>query len=292
MNIHHLELFYYVARHGGIMEAVRNMPYGVQQPAVSSQILQLEETLGAKLFTRRPFQLSDAGVKLYGFIEPFFSHLDETADTIRGSETHLRIGASTAVLRDHLPMVLRSVQKKVPRLRITLHEGIEPELLGELEKQEIDFAITSVDRTLGPGFDSHALMKLPLVLLVPAQSALQHESDLWKFDKIEEPLITPPPGEAISRCFQRGLFKRQVDWLTSIRVNSIELIETYVQNGFGMGVSVQIPGRKLLPDVRAVALSEFDPISLCAVWRGKITPPLQMLLDALIAHAASIENRS
>ena len=33
MNIHHLELFYYVAKFGGISEAVRNMPYGIQQPA-------------------------------------------------------------------------------------------------------------------------------------------------------------------------------------------------------------------------------------------------------------------
>ena len=32
MNIHHLELFYYVARHGGISEAVRKMPYGIQHP--------------------------------------------------------------------------------------------------------------------------------------------------------------------------------------------------------------------------------------------------------------------
>jgi hypothetical protein len=29
---HHLELFYYVARFGGISEAVRNIPYGIQQP--------------------------------------------------------------------------------------------------------------------------------------------------------------------------------------------------------------------------------------------------------------------
>ena len=39
MNIHHLELFYYVARHGGITEAVRNIPYGIQQPAVSGQVV-------------------------------------------------------------------------------------------------------------------------------------------------------------------------------------------------------------------------------------------------------------
>jgi hypothetical protein len=28
MNIHHLELFYYVAKHGGISDAIRHMPYG------------------------------------------------------------------------------------------------------------------------------------------------------------------------------------------------------------------------------------------------------------------------
>ena len=62
MNVHHLELFYYVARHGGIMPAVRNIPYGIQQnPPSSSQIAQLEEYLGATLFQRRPFQANDCG---------------------------------------------------------------------------------------------------------------------------------------------------------------------------------------------------------------------------------------
>ena len=57
MNIHHLELFYHVARHGGISSATRKIPYGIQQPAVSGQILQLEKSLGLKLFQRRPFAL-------------------------------------------------------------------------------------------------------------------------------------------------------------------------------------------------------------------------------------------
>src|SRR5204862_6629159 len=65
MNVHHLELFYYVARYGGIMEAVRNMPYGIQQPASSAQVSQLEEFLGLTLFQRRPFALTPGGEKLY-----------------------------------------------------------------------------------------------------------------------------------------------------------------------------------------------------------------------------------
>src|SRR5690349_14052314 len=104
MNIHHLELFYYVARYGGIMEAVRNIPYGIQQPAVSGQVGQLEQYLGTTLFQRRPFALTPAGEKLYRFIEPFFSNLDTIALELQGGEARqIRIGASTVVLRDHLP---------------------------------------------------------------------------------------------------------------------------------------------------------------------------------------------
>src|SRR5712672_1311138 len=69
MNIHHLELFYYVARHGGISEAVRNIPYGIQQPAMSGQVIQLEEFLGVTLFHRRPFALTPPGEDLYEFIK-------------------------------------------------------------------------------------------------------------------------------------------------------------------------------------------------------------------------------
>ena len=50
MNVHHLKLFCYVAKHGGISAAVRHIPYGIQQPAVSGQMRQLEGDVGEKLF--------------------------------------------------------------------------------------------------------------------------------------------------------------------------------------------------------------------------------------------------
>ena len=97
MNVHHLELFYYVARHGGISEAVRNIPYGIQQPAVSGQVAQLEEDLGVTLFHRRPFSLTPPGQKLYRFIEPFFGGLNDMAQELQGgSARQLRIGIQMA----------------------------------------------------------------------------------------------------------------------------------------------------------------------------------------------------
>ena len=94
MNVHHLELFYYVARHGGVSAAARAMPYGIQQPAISAQILQLEDSLGVTLYQRRPFQLTTQGKVLYDFLAPFFGGLTEMSDRIRGGgEKRLRIAA-------------------------------------------------------------------------------------------------------------------------------------------------------------------------------------------------------
>ena len=89
MNVHHLELFFYVAKHGGISSAVRHMPYGIQQPAVSGQILQLEEYLGQKLFHRRPFSLTPGGERLFRFILfAIKKRFDESGNILRSKRSH------------------------------------------------------------------------------------------------------------------------------------------------------------------------------------------------------------
>src|SRR5205085_11421155 len=206
MNIHHLELFYYVARHGGISEAVRNIPYGIQQPAVSGQVAQLEEYLGVTLFQRRPFELTPAGEKLYKFIQPFFSNLETVSNELQGGKARqIRIGASTVVLRDHLPELFQSVRKKFPNLKIDLREGYQVELENLLQKEELDLAVTLIEKKSAPGIHSMALLELPLVLLVEKNSKVTAAEQLWARDKIEDPLICLPSAEAISRNFQQAL---------------------------------------------------------------------------------------
>ena len=152
MNIHHLELFYYVARHGGITEAVRNIPYGIQQPAVSGQVAQLEEYLGVTLFQRRPFALTPAGEKLYHYIQPFFANLDLIASELQGGKARqIRIGASTIVLREHLPEVFQNVRKRFPNLKICLREGYPADFENLLLKEELDLAVTAIEKKPAAG---------------------------------------------------------------------------------------------------------------------------------------------
>lgn len=289
MNIHHLELFYYVARHGGISEAVRNMPYGIQQPAISGQVIQLEESLGVTLFHRRPFALTPPGQELYEFIKPFFDNLAPMAEKLRGGVSqHLRIAASETVLGDYLPEMLPELRGKFPKLKVSLREGYHPEVLTWLQQQEIDLAIGLLGGKPPAGVNALPLFKLPLTLLVPKSSKLVSAEELWRRDRIEESLITVPRNEPIRRAFQEGLAKRGVDWLGGIEVSSIEMVQTYVANGFGFGVTVHVAGMRLHSKVRPVVLEGFEPLTFGVLWQGRRSSVLDGMIKIVERKAETL----
>jgi len=289
MNVHHLELFYYVAKHGGIMPAVRNIPYGIQQPAVSAQVAQLEEFLGVTLFQRRPFALTPAGEKLYAFCAPFFANLEKIAAEFQGGQArHFRIGASTIVLRDHLPKLLQGVHKKFPGLKVALREGFPVQLEELLAKDEIDLVITLIERKPPAGFHSQVLLELPLALLVEKKHPLQSAEELWQRDKITDSLICLPATELVTKNFLARLRELGVEWFPTVEASSMDLIETYVANGLGIGLGVVVPKRPLPANVRVLPLKDFPPALIGALWRGKNTPLLAAFLDMARQRASEI----
>ncbi len=289
VNIHHVELFYYVAKHGGISEAIRHMPYGIQQPAMSAQILRLEDDLGVKLFTRRPFSLTPPGEKLYQFIQPFFSNLETVAAELRPEAApHLRIGAPELMFRDHLPDLLKGLRSRFPRLKFSLRSGYQPQLETWLEQREIDFALTPLETNPATGLKMVSLLHLPLVLLVPRRSPIKDAADLWALDKIEEPLICLPPTETTSKNFQEGLARLGVDWPPGLVASSLEVINTYVLNGYGIGLSVAIPTRPFPRSLRMLPLDGFKPVELGALWYGEPNPVGKAFLEELQRRALNL----
>lgn len=282
MNIHHLELFYYVVKNEGITAASRNMPYGIQEAAISGQVAQLEEDLGVALFQRRPFALTPPGKKVYRFIKPFFDNLEPMAQGVRGGVVqHLRIAASEIILQDYLPDMIQQTRKQFPRLKVTLKEGYHPEVVKWLEQREVDLAIGLLGGKTSHGIHSLALFELPLVLLVPQQSKIQSAEELWQQDHIEEKLITTPANQVICRAFEEGLAQRKVDWFSGIEVSTIALIETYVVKGYGIGVTVGIPTRKCHPQVRLLPLEGFPLMTFGVLWQGVRTPVLDHFLTVV-----------
>ena len=139
LNVHHLELFYYVARAGGITPALKLIPYGIQQPAVSSQVAQLEDAVGAKLFHRRPFSITPVGREVFEFIAPFFGGLPQLAKNVQGkSGAQLRLAATAGVMRDYFPPLLRELEQRVPGLRLSLREATPAVAARLLREHQVD----------------------------------------------------------------------------------------------------------------------------------------------------------
>jgi len=294
VNVHHLELFYYVAKYEGITAAVRKMPYGIQQPAVSGQILQLEDELGVKLFNRRPFALTEAGEILYDYAYPFFSKLPEIGERVRREEgSHLRIAASASVLGNHLPEVLEQLKLDHSELQLTLWEVEPSDVHSQLTGQQADIAVTVMHDRMSDGLRAEELLSVPLCLLVPSSCKVKKFEDLLEDNPYGEgkvgriPLVGLPTNEALCQIFNDGLNKHGVDWQSSMQVNSLDVMQKYVARGFGAGVSVMIPGVEPAEGCDVIELKNFEPLVIGAIYQGSLKP----LAAAFLEKAKSLASQ-
>ena len=285
MNVHHLELFYYVAKYEGITSAVRKMPYGIQQPAVSGQLLQLEKSLGVKLFNRRPFSLTTAGDELYDHVYPFFSRLGDVEQRLKGEESkHLRIAASASVLRHHLPELLADMRDSMPELRLTLR-NVEPSDVQEvLVRQQADLAVSVIHSRMSEGINAIELLSLPLALMVPKKHQAKKLEDLLEDNNgvvtPKLPLVGLPSYEEISQIFLKEVDRRRMHWPVAVEVDSLDAVKHFVSCDFGTGITVRIPGVDIPKGMKLIDLEGFPPLVIGILHQGGLKPIAKKFLTA------------
>jgi DNA-binding transcriptional LysR family regulator len=285
MNVHHLELFYYVARHGGISAAARQIPYGIQQPAISLQIMQLEDALATTLFHRRPFQLTPTGETLFRFIEPFFGGLGEVERVLRGGAApRLRIGCPETVQREYLPAVLRALRKRIPGLQFSLVSGRLEQIEQRLLAQDIDVGISALIGKRPEGVKEQELIRLPMALAVPEKSGFSAAEKILERDRIDVPLVSLPASEPMCRLFQQELRKRSLEWPASLELGSLELVSRYVAEGYGVGLTVDSPALHA-DGVRLLPLADFPKVPFGIIWMGSLSSAGDHLVEAARAVA-------
>ncbi|WP_018970548.1 LysR family transcriptional regulator [Rubritalea marina] len=279
MNLHHLELFYYVAKYEGITSAVGKMPYSVQQPAISSQLQTLEKELSVKLFNRRPFQLTTEGEKLYDYIYPFFSRLGELKDYLSGEGgNHLRIAASDGIIRHHLPSILDNFRSIKPDLKLTLDEVDSTEIAQLLCDEMIDVAISVLLDEYPRGTQVIKLITLPMALLVPKEWKLGSLNDLfdehlWNKHKVgNRPLVSGQANELLVQKFNHELSKRNLVWPPSLQLSTQEFIRSYVERGFGAGLTVVTPGVPIPEGYKYFILEDFPALEIGILHRKNLKP--------------------
>jgi DNA-binding transcriptional LysR family regulator len=177
MDLRHARTFVTVAELGTVGKAAVRLR--VAQPALSRQIINLEQQLGFRLFDRvgRRLVLTGEGEQLLadcrGLLN-YASAVGERAQLLRGGDTGtLKVAASPQFIEGAISDFLHRYAQRYPKVRVKLIETIAwSDTLGMLERGEIHLGQNML-RAVQPGDTRFANQPLEVVDLLAAYHAPQ-----------------------------------------------------------------------------------------------------------------------
>ncbi len=158
LNYHHLHYFWMVAREGSIAAAARELHLGV--PTISTQLKQLETSLGEKLFRRRGrgMELTEAGRVVQRYADEIFSIGRELVDSLQGRArdrpVEFRVGVADVMPKVIAHDLLQPALSLDDPIRLICREGHPDELLAALALHQLDLVLS--DAPIPPGVEVRA----------------------------------------------------------------------------------------------------------------------------------------
>ncbi|MCR9085792.1 MAG: LysR substrate-binding domain-containing protein [Rhodobacteraceae bacterium] len=148
LTLKHLRYFDALARYGHFGHAADAC--SISQPALSMQIKDLEQTLGAGLFERGAgrVRLTHLGEEFAPRVRDILRSVEELGDLARASRRsfvgRLRIGVIPTVAPYLLPQVIATLTRAHPGLDIHIRETVTPTLIRELQEGRLDIALVAL----------------------------------------------------------------------------------------------------------------------------------------------------
>ena len=161
-----------LARHGHFGRAANSC--AISQPALSMQIKELEESLGAALFERsaRQVRLTRFGEEFALRVHDILRSVDELEGLARASRDRalgrLRIGVIPTIAPYLLPTIIRNLTLIYADLDINVRETLTPKLIHELAEGRLDTAIVALPVS-EPSLAEVALFAEDFVLVRPGE---------------------------------------------------------------------------------------------------------------------------
>jgi len=148
LTLRQLRYFDALARHGHFGRAADAC--SISQPALSVQIKELEQSLGASLFDRsaRQLRLTGVGEEFAHRVREILRAIDELAELARASDDglagRLRIGVIPTIAPYLLPGIIETLTREHAGLDIHVRETLTARLIDELAEGRLDAAIVAL----------------------------------------------------------------------------------------------------------------------------------------------------
>lgn len=277
LNYHHLHYFWVVAREGTIQQASQQLHVG--QPAISTQLHQLELSLGQKLFRRsgRRLELTEAGRTVFRYAEQIFSLGREMTDVLKSGEvatgSKFVVGVADAMPKLMVRRLLEPALQLSSDLRLVCVENDLGTLLTDLGRQSLDLVLADSPLTPTGGVRAfnHLLGQSGVGLFGTPQLVARVRTD-FPASLNRVPLLLPGRNTALRRSLESWLESRNVSPLIRGEFDDKALLKAFGQTGEGL-----FPGTLAIAD------------EICRQYEVELAGELEGVVEHF--YAISVERR-
>lgn len=253
VTMRHLKYFEALARHGHFGHAAADC--GISQPALSVQMKDLEEILGAPLVERgaRQIRLTSLGEAFALRARDILRSVDELGDLARASHSplvgRLRFGVIPTVAPYFLPQFIGAITRHFPKLDLRPREAVTQRLIEDIMDGDLDAAIVALPVS-EPSFHEEVWFQEEFVLVRPVRDAEKPVPDSEKLREMRLLLLEEGHcfrDQALSYCKLSSTLPRDV-----MEGSSLSTLVQMV--GAGIGVTL-IPDMAVPIDTRSAPVS-------------------------------------
>jgi DNA-binding transcriptional LysR family regulator len=252
MEIRQLRAFVAIAESGTFTAGALRVH--VTQAAISMQIRQLENEVGAKVFVRAPRHviLTEAGEQLLRrarqILREHDAALDEIAELAGAERGRLRIGSASAmVLTDQLPRILKELRAQHPGAEIGVTSGTSEVLVDQILAGDVDIAFVSLPVDVR-GIKTERLSEDQLVAIASPLHKLAKQRTISAYTLAGERLILGERGGNTRRLIDQFFAQAGVTLHVAMELSRQQAIRRMVEADMGVGI---VPLQSVIEDVES-----------------------------------------
>ncbi len=240
--VNHLEyykVFYYVAKYQSLTAAAEHL--AVSQPAVSQSIKQLENAVGAKLFTRtsKGVRLTAEGELLAGYVVKGYEQIAlgerKLAQMLDLELGELRIGASDMTLRFYLLPFLEQFHEKYPGIKVIVSNAPTPEILQYLQEGRIDFGVVSTPFEESSGIESVKVKEIEDIF-IGGLKFISYKNKMLDLQELEKlPIISLEKKTSTRKFMDAFLGQNGVTMNPEFELATSDMIVQFTLRNMGVG---------------------------------------------------------
>ncbi len=238
MDFDQLRTFVEVARLGSFSRAAEKVLRS--QPAVSTQIRQLEQEYGQKLLDRsaKAVRLTPAGEVVLEYAQQLLALRARSLQA--GAEHHgapcgtLSLGANEGTFLYVLPKVLTEYHKRFRQVKISVYRSFSHKVAEKVEQGVVDLGVVSMP-VKSPSLKAVPIFRDRLLLMVGPSSPLFKRTSVTLEELAQEPIILPKTG-SIRKLMEKLLRPYREELNITMELTSVVMIKRFVRDGFGVSL--------------------------------------------------------